>query len=79
MAPHVRLGRIQIAGALLFIVLHSLLLGALIGAVVLGVKAIVEPSLSIYVGLPLVLAAAIVYGAWVWQPQWKKRVKEQWK
>lgn len=70
--------RLQIARALLFIVLHSLLLGALSGAVILGVKAIVEPPLAMYVGMPLVFGLIFVYGKWVWEPQWKQRARKQW-
>jgi len=68
MARRERLSWQQVARGLLFIVLHALALGALVGAAILGVKSVLEPPLSLYVGMPIVSTVVFVYGRWVWTP-----------
>ena len=67
----------QVALGLLFIVLHALALGALIGLVILGLKAFLDAPASVYVGMPAVFTVIFVYGKWVWTPLWKARVRRQ--
>jgi len=78
MVQRARLTWYQIARGLLFIVVHALVLGALVGATVLGVRAILDPPLSEYLGMPLVFALIFIYGKWVWTPLWKLRVSNKW-
>ena len=68
----------QTSKALFFIVLNSLVLGGLIGAVALGAKYMLEPPLRIYLGVPIVFAVIFVYGKWVWIPLWKLGVSRRW-
>jgi hypothetical protein len=78
MARRSQLGRMQIARAVSFIVLNSLVLGALVGVAILGAKYILEPPLRPYVGAPVVFGVILVYGRWVWTPLWKLGVTRRW-
>jgi hypothetical protein len=78
MAQRSQLGRMQIARAVSFIVLNSLVLGALVGVAILGTKYVLEPSLRPYVGAPVIFAIIFVYGRWVWAPLWKLGVTRRW-
>ena len=68
----------QTTRALFFIVLNSLVLGGLIGAVALGATYILEPTLRLYLGIPIVFAVIFVYGKLVWTPLWKLGVSRRW-
>jgi len=66
------------ARAFSFIVLNSLVLGALVGVAILGVKYVLEPPLGVFVGAPVVFAIIFIYNRWVWAPLWKSGVNRRW-
>lgn len=69
----------QIARGVFFVAAHSVLLGVLIGAVIVAVKAIVAPALTAYIGMAAVFGVVFAYGMWVWAPLWVSQVRKQWK